>query len=148
QVTIATAIPKGDRLEWMVQKLTEIGVAEVVFLHCERSIVRWTGDRAAKQLERQQRVAREASSQSRRVWLPRLIGPLPFAEVAGRPDVVAADPSGEPCAIAQGQVTVMIGPEGGLTEQELGMAASICRWGSNILRVETAAVVVATSFLI
>lgn len=148
QVTIATAIPKGDRLEWMVQKLTEIGVAEIVFLHCEHSVVRWNGDRAAKQIERQQRVAREAASQSRRVWLPRLSGPVAFGEVVARPGVVVADPSGEPYTGLEAQVTAVIGPEGGLTATELGMAANVCRWGSNILRVETASVVVAASFLI
>ena len=150
-VTVASAIPKGDRLEWMVQKLTEVGVAEIVFLHCERSVVRWSGERGERQLARQQRVAREASSQCRRVWLPLLLGPSPFGEVAGRPNTVIADPFGEPfdrsVGARNGQVTVMIGPEGGLTEQELGMATNVC-WGSNILRVETAAVVAAASFLI
>ena len=148
QVTIAAAIPKGDRLEWMVQKLTEVGVAEIVFLHCERSVVRWTGDRAVKQLERQQRVAREASMQSRRVWLPHLRGAVPYADIAGRPDAIAADPSGEPLRDRVAPVTVLIGPEGGLTQQEMGTAPNVGRWGTTILRVETAAVVAAASFLI
>lgn len=147
-VIIATAIPKGDRLEWMVQKLTEVGVAEIVFLHCERSVVRWTGDRATKQLERQRRVAREASSQSRRVWLPKLSGPLSFGEVAAAGNVIVADPSGAPFERTVGPVTVVIGPEGGLTAEELGTAPTVRSWGSNILRVETAAVIVAASFLI
>lgn len=148
QVTVATAIPKGDRLEWMVQKLTEVGVAEIVFLHCERSVVRWTGERATKQLERQQRVAREAASQSRRVWLPRLTGPLPYADVVAGGECVVADPSGTPFERAAGPITVVVGPEGGLTAQELGIAPSVRRWGTNILRVETAAVIAAASFLI
>jgi 16S rRNA (uracil1498-N3)-methyltransferase len=147
-VTIATAIPKGDRLEWMVQKLTEIGVAEIVFLHCERSVVRWTGDRVATQLERQRRVARDASSQSRRVWLPQLSGPVPAAEVAARPGVIIADPAGSVFEGPRDAATVMIGPEGGWTATELGTTAEIRRWGANVLRVETAALVVAVSFLI
>lgn len=65
--TIATAIPKGDRLDWMVQKLTEVGVTEIRLLHFERSVVRWQPDRAEHQLVRLRRIAREAAMQSRRV---------------------------------------------------------------------------------
>jgi 16S rRNA (uracil1498-N3)-methyltransferase len=146
-VTIAVAIPKGDRLEWMVQKLTEIGVAEITFLHCERSAVRWAPDRAVRQLERVARVAREASSQSRRVWLPTLTGPVPFSEVAARPDAVVADPDGVPYERRTGPCTVIIGPEGGLTALELAAASRTQRWGDHVLRVETAAIVAAASLL-
>ena len=48
--TIAVAIPKQDRPEWLVQKATELGIDRIVFLHAERSVVRWDGDRAARHL--------------------------------------------------------------------------------------------------
>lgn len=147
-VTIAVAIPKGDRLDWMVQKLTEVGVAEIIFLHCERSVVRWAPDRATRQLERMTRVAREASSQSRRVWMPTLTGPLPFLDVVARPAVVVADPAGEPFDRLGNASMVLIGPEGGLTTDELAAAERIQRWGDHVLRVETAAIVVAASLMI
>ena len=139
-LTIAAAIPKGDRAEWMVQKLTELGVSEIVLLHCERSVVRWKGDRGAQQLARLTRVAREAAMQSRRVWLPQLRGPVEFSEAAGLPCAVVADPDGQ--ALDRASV-VLIGPEGGLTEAERGLCSRSIGLGRNILRVETAAVAAA-----
>ena len=148
-LTIATAIPKGDRVDWMVQKLTEVGVGSVIFLHCARSVVKWEGDRAAKQLARMQRVAREAAMQSRRVWLPRLSGPMSFESAAARPGAVIADPDGQPFErSSDGACTVLIGPEGGLAEHELHGGPPLVRWGNHVLRVETAAVVVAVAILI
>ncbi len=61
-------MPKGDRLDWLVQKVTELGVDRIVLLHAERSVVRWKPERAAAQLDRLQRIADEACRQSRRVW--------------------------------------------------------------------------------
>ena len=58
--TIAVAVPKQDRPEWIVQKATELGIDRIVFLHAERSVVRWDGDRAARHLARLSRVAAEA----------------------------------------------------------------------------------------
>jgi 16S rRNA (uracil1498-N3)-methyltransferase len=147
-LVIATAIPKGDRLEWMVQKLTELGVAEVVFLHCARSAVRWDGDRRIKQLARLGRVAREASMQSRRTWLPILRGPVAFADVADLPGTVLAEPTGSPAdePFTTRPRCVVIGPEGGFTPEELASAAPRVRLGDTILRVETAAIVSAIKF--
>ncbi len=83
EVTIAVAPPKGDRLDWLVQKVTEVGVARIVLVAAEHSVVRWDGERAARQLDRLRRIAAEASMQSRRVWLPEVCGPVPAAEVLG-----------------------------------------------------------------
>jgi len=139
-LTIAAAIPKGDRVEWMVQKLTELGVSEIVFMHCERSVVRWKSDRGAKQLDRLARVAREAAMQSRGVWLPRLRGPVEFADAAALPGAVIADPDG----VAAGTTSVvLIGPEGGFTDAERQLCQRSIRLGPGILRVETAAVAAA-----
>ena len=55
-MTIAAAIPKGDRPEWMVQKLTELGVAAIVLVDCARSVVRWDGERAAGHRDRLARI--------------------------------------------------------------------------------------------
>ena len=83
-VTVAVAPPKGDRLEWLVQKCTEVGVARIVLLDAERSVVRWDAERAGKQLERLRRIAAEAAMQSRRVWLPDVAGPVPATRRAAR----------------------------------------------------------------
>lgn len=147
---IAAAIPKGDRCEWMVQKLTEIGVHRIVLLHCERSVVRWDGDRARKQVARLQRIVREAAMQSRRVVLPEVVGPLSFGDVLA-PNVVIAEPGGSAWSPPSGDVTVLIGPEGGFSPTELEQAAvaggRLVSLGDHVLRVETAALVAAVRAL-
>ena len=149
QLTVAAAIPKGDRLEWMVQKLTELGVARLVLVECTRSVVRWDAARAARQLQRLQRVAREASMQSRRVWLPVIEGPALFSAIVASGNVLLADPSGVDLgtlSVAR-DVTVAIGPEGGFTDEELASASQVVSLGTLVLRVETAALVAAVRFL-
>lgn len=142
---IAAAIPKGDRCEWMVQKLTEVGVTDLWFVHCSRSVVRWEGERGARQLERMQRVAREAAMQSRRTRLPNITGPVPFATAAALPAAVLADPDGVPLGAGDiaGEPTVLVGPEGGFTPDEQSMVAQRVRLATGVLRVETAAVAAA-----
>jgi 16S rRNA (uracil1498-N3)-methyltransferase len=134
--TIAVAIPKQDRPEWIVQKATELGVDRIVFLEAERSVVRWDEMRAARHRARLERVAAEALMQSRRVWLPQVSGPVPAAHVL--PDAVAAEPGGRP--VAASDRTVAIGPEGGWTAAELALAAGTVALSDGVLRVETAAV--------
>ena len=69
-LTVAFAPVKGERPEWVVQKLTELGIDRIVPLLSERSVVRWSGARGKATVERLRRVAREAAAQCRRVWLP------------------------------------------------------------------------------
>jgi len=139
-ITIATAIPKGDRVDWMVQKLTEVGVGAIVFLHCTRSVVRWEGERGERQLVKMRKVAREAAMQSRRVWLPRLSGPMPYAEAVALPGAVVAEPGATQLTAAP---VVIIGPEGGFTPDELALAPMLVGLSPHVLRVETAALVAA-----
>jgi 16S rRNA (uracil1498-N3)-methyltransferase len=138
-VTIAFAIPKQDRPEWIVQKLTELGVDRIVLLHADRSVVRWAPDRAAKHLGKLRRVAVQAVEQSRGVWLPEITGPVPSAEVL--PTAVAAEPGGRP--LEPTDRLIAIGPEGGWSPDEIAVAADRVALGSTILRVETAAIVAA-----
>jgi 16S rRNA (uracil1498-N3)-methyltransferase len=140
RLTVAVAPPKGDRLEWLVQKCTEVGVTSIVLLDAERSVVRWEGDRAARQLERLQRIALEAAMQSRRVWLPDVCGPVGAATVL--PGAVIAEPGGRP--VDPGDAVVAVGPEGGWSPDEVAMAAGRVDLGPHVLRVETAAVVAVT----
>jgi 16S rRNA (uracil1498-N3)-methyltransferase len=140
QLTIALAIPKAERPEWIVQKLTEIGIDRILLLHTARSVVRWDPNRAARHLEKLRRVAVEGAQQSRRVWLPELVGPVPAVDVLG--SAVVAEPGGR--TLAGDDRTVAIGPEGGWTDDELGQAVGRVSLGPTILRVETAALVAAT----
>jgi 16S rRNA (uracil1498-N3)-methyltransferase len=134
------APPKGDRLEWLVQKCTEVGVARLVLVDAERSVVRWDPDRAAKQLDRLRRIAAEAAMQSRRTWLPEVVGPRPAAEVL--PDAAVAEPGGRP--VAARDSCIAVGPEGGWSAAEVARAGDRVSLGPNVLRVETAAVVAVT----
>jgi 16S rRNA (uracil1498-N3)-methyltransferase len=135
--TIAVAIPKQDRPEWLVQKATELGIDRVVFLHAERSVVRWDGDRAARHLDRLTRVAAVALMQSRRAWLPVIAGPIPAADVL--PGGVAAEPGGR--SVTSADHLIAIGPEGGWTAGELALAQDRVELSAAVLRVETAALV-------
>jgi 16S rRNA (uracil1498-N3)-methyltransferase len=138
-ITVAVALTKGDRPEWAVQKLTEVGVDRVVLLAAARSVVRWDDGRATRNVERLQRVAREAAMQSRRVWLPEVCGVVPFAQVAALPGATLADPDGDPPSLDR--PTVLIGPEGGFDEEELAVGLPTTALGPGVLRAETAAVV-------
>jgi len=82
EVTVAFAPTKGDRPEWVAQKLTELGVDRIVPLRTSRSVVRWEEDRAAKSVERLRRVVREAASQCRRARLPEVTDVCRLDEVA------------------------------------------------------------------
>jgi len=138
ELTVGFAVMKGDRPEWVVQKLTELGVDRIVPLRTERSVVRWEGERGAAAVERLRRVAREAAMQSRRCWLPSVAG---VDVPASFPEAALAEPGGAPLTLAHG--TVLVGPEGGWAPPELAGAAATVSLGELVLRSETAAVAAA-----
>jgi len=139
-ITVGFGIPKGDRAEWTIQKLTEIGVDVIVPLLTDRTVVRLDPQEAARRGERFRRVAREAASQCRRVYLPEVLDPcrleaLPTTVIDG---AVLAEPGAE--AIG-GAATLLIGPEGGWSGDELARGFRTARLSDQILRAETAAIV-------
>ncbi len=83
RVTVVFSPVKGERPEWAVQKLTELGVDRIVPLVAARSVVRWAGDRGEAVVARWRRVAREAAMQSRRAWLPTVEGAVSFGDAVG-----------------------------------------------------------------
>ena len=132
---------KGDRNEWAVQKLTEIGIDEVIILApTQHSVVRWSD--ADKQLRKLRVVAREAAMQSRRVWLPNIVGLAALHEVCAGEGAAVADPNG--VALHAGVSLVVVGPEGGFAEDELPAGVPRVQLGDTILRAETATLVAAT----
>jgi 16S rRNA (uracil1498-N3)-methyltransferase len=140
-LTVAFAPTKGERPEWVVQKLTELGIDRIIPLVCARSVVRWSGTRGHDAVARLRRVAREAAGQCRRVWLPEVSEVFPFDALArlGTPgEVVLAQLSGDPPAAAQRVVAV--GPEGGWSADELTSGLPTVGFGLSVLRAETAAV--------
>jgi 16S rRNA (uracil1498-N3)-methyltransferase len=139
-VTLAMAVPKGERLEWAVQKMTELGVDHVILLRAARSVVTWQPDRAKRTMERLERVAREAAMQCRRTTLPELSGVLTVAEVCGRlsGSVCVADGDGAPPRLDW--PVVLVGPEGGWADGELDGSLPRISLAKDVLRTETAAV--------
>lgn len=137
-LTIAFALIKGDRPELVVQKLTELGADRIIPFSAARSVVRWDGDKAARQHDRLVAIAREAAMQSRRTWLP-IVEPLAtFAQVAALPGAAMAQRGGGPPSLAH--PVLLVGPEGGWAAEELATGLPHVDLGPNILRSETAAI--------
>jgi 16S rRNA (uracil1498-N3)-methyltransferase len=140
EVCVAFAAVKGDRNEWAVQKLTELGVDRIILLRSERSVVKWDEGRARSQLERLRRVARSALMQSRGLWLPSVEGIVNLTSAACLEGVAIADPGGGP--FYSGVRAVIVGPEGGWSPAEVaGSNAPRIRLGDTVLRTESAALV-------
>ncbi len=141
-ITVGFALTKADRPEWTVQKLTETGVDRVVVLVSERCVAKWPPAGVPRQMARLQEVARQASMQSRRSWLPELAGPVDFRHLVASspaPALALAVPGASPLSLSS--PTLLIGPEGGWTESELRAVPRHVGLGPHVLRAETAAVV-------
>ncbi len=137
-ITLAVAIPKGDRLDWMVQKVTELGVDRLVLLHAARSTTRWDDARAATQLR-----SAAADLASRRAGRAGGCGASRSTVRCPRARRAAGLPWSPSRAVVRLDVRrhlIAIGPEGGWSDDELAAARDRVSLGPNILRVETAAV--------
>ncbi|MCP3934586.1 MAG: 16S rRNA (uracil(1498)-N(3))-methyltransferase [Actinomycetia bacterium] len=141
-IRVGIVAVKGDRTSWAVQKLTELGVDQVVLIESSRSVVRWNGARADKAIERLKGVARSAAAQSRQVWLPEVVGPVAATDALSWGGVSVAHRGGGKPSLTH--PTLLIGPEGGWSEDELGVAEHLVDLGPGVLRAETAAVAGAT----
>ena len=143
-LTVAFAPTKGERPEWVVQKLTELGIDRVVPLVSERSVVRWHGARGQGAVARLRRVAREAAGQCRRVWLPEISEVVRFDALGGLGapgEVGLAQLSGD--RLRASDQVVAVGPEGGWSVAELASGLPTVGFGLSVLRAETAAVTAA-----
>jgi 16S rRNA (uracil1498-N3)-methyltransferase len=151
-ITIASAIPKGERADWMIEKLSELGVDRFIPLHSERSIVLPAGK---NKRDRWIRIATEAAKQSRRRGVMRIDELTPLAEVLRESSkALSFHLSTEPNARSiheqlQAQPTscharLLVGPEGGWTDAETRAMRDAGLTGvkltETILRVETAAI--------
>lgn len=148
---IATAIPKGNRLEWLIQKGTELGITEFNFLVFSHS------DRKDLNPERLLKVAAEASSQSGRDFLPEIKGPISLSKFleeskSKKEELLLFDPRSE-IRISPENIQnkiVLIGPEGGFRKEELELISQFgilsVNVGDSILRIETAGIFAASMF--
>ncbi len=149
RVSVAVAVPKGDRQKVMVDMLTQIGVAEIIPLCCEYSVSKYNHKVAAKW----SRAAIEGCKQSHNPWVPSISTELDLDELLNdsKRNFVVANADGEsPQKIldSRSEVTVIVGPEGGFSESEFRklsqLAVPSMRIGEYILRTETAAIVAAS----
>jgi 16S rRNA (uracil1498-N3)-methyltransferase len=161
RVEIASALPKGDRADFLVEKLTELGVAKFTPLVTTRAVVLPKDGR----VERFQRAVVEASKQSGRAVLMEVGSPAAWAEYVKAswlpPERWVLHPGGtEPYPPAfptksghdRPGIVVAIGPEGGFTDEELAMATAagwrVVSFGPRVLRVETAAIAAAAGLAV
>jgi 16S rRNA (uracil1498-N3)-methyltransferase len=160
RVTVVQALPKGERGELAVEVLTEIGVARIVPWAAARSVAVWKGERAAKSHAKWQSTAREAAKQARRAWhpeVPPLAATADVAELVASADLAvvlhedALEPFGAIAVPDAGEILVVVGPEGGLTDDEVaslvGAGAVACRLGDEVLRTSTAGVAAVAALL-
>lgn len=154
QIVLLQAVAKGDRMDLILQKTTELGVAQIWPVITSRSVVRLNAETAAGKQKRWQTIVQEAARQCGRADVPFVQTPLPLSEALaasttlrrfvlwegerGQPLVSSVSPS-------ETSVALLVGPEGGLSETEVAQASEAdfepVSLGPRILRTETAAIV-------
>ena len=159
-ITVVQAIPKGDRGELAVEEMTEVGVDRIMPWAAARCVAVWRAERGARALARWRATAREAAKQSRRAWIPEVTEPASAGDVA---QVIAkaacaivlepgaAQSLGQLSLPESGDLVVIVGPEGGITDEENAAfrtaGATPRSLGPTVLRTSTAGTVAAAVLL-
>jgi 16S rRNA (uracil1498-N3)-methyltransferase len=140
-LTVVQGIAKGERAELAVQLLTEVGVDRIVPWQAARSIARW---KDARPLERWRSTVREAAKQSRRAWVPE-VSPACTTRQLSLAGVIlvlheeATEPLSAVPLPSTGEITLVVGPEGGVAPEELdALGGTAVRLGPEVLRTSTA----------
>jgi 16S rRNA (uracil1498-N3)-methyltransferase len=155
-IILGQALIKGDRMDWVVQKASELGIASFIPLVTTHTVVRPSPSRQDAQRDRWQRIALEAAQQSEQWSIPRLHVPSSAHEFFSEPVtntlklILSERTSGQSLAVVElprdpgNSIRLAIGPEGGWTQEELAFAAGhgfvSITLGERILRTETAAI--------
>ncbi len=165
RVHLYQSVTKGERFEWLLEKATEIGVARFVPLMTARAVVKASGE--GNRIDRWRRIVVEAAEQCERGAVPIVDAPQPFADaLASAPGLILVpyEHAGDrapsiPALLSQeidalfalGEVSILIGPEGGYeaaeVQQAIAAGASVVTMGARVLRSETAGLVAATLVL-
>lgn len=148
KITLYQGLPKADKMDWIVQKATELGVHRIVPVQMARCVVKPDQKDALKKRERWQKIAREAAKQSGRTKMPEIALPLPIHKCVLKHDLLLVpweDAQGFSLQKAHAQrpealsIGVLIGPEGGITQEEIAsLPFTPLTLGPRILRTETA----------
>ena len=152
-ITLVQGIARGERMDLVVQKATELGVTAIVPVATTRSVVRLDADTRAKKLAHWRGVAIAACEQCGRATLPAIAEPADFESWLAQPSRtetlrILLSPEAEASLVATAagatRIELLVGPEGGLADSERDLALTVgyraCRLGPRVLRSETAAV--------
>ncbi len=156
KIYLFQALPKGDRMETVIQKAVELGVYEIIPVAMKYCVVKLDEKRAKKKVERWQAIAESAAKQSKRSMIPTVHPVMPFKEAlsyAAQCDVrlvpyenergMAGTKEALEKLSGEQSIAVMIGPEGGFSEDEIAAAkevGEVISLGRRILRTDTAAI--------
>lgn len=160
KITLFQGLPKGDKMEWIIQKAVEIGVSSIVPVRMERCVTRLRQEDEIKKQARWQRIAREAGKQSGRCLLPDVSLPVSFRDLPAM--VQSLDAAAVPWEQASSfgpeawhaahlsaqSIGILIGPEGGISPEEIAFIRDSFQpitLGPRILRTETAGLVAAAA---
>ena len=162
KIKLYQGLPKGPKMEMILQKLTEVGVDEIILVQTKRSVVKVDDKKEDKKIERWERIIYEAAKQSKRGKIPKLRGVLSFKEalvdMQNNDFNIAPYENERTKSIKQAiksldisNIGIFVGPEGGFDESEIeaieninGQSVSL---GPRILRTETASVVASSIVL-
>ncbi|WP_062104636.1 16S rRNA (uracil(1498)-N(3))-methyltransferase [Bacillus niameyensis] len=157
-VAVASGLPKGDKLEWIIQKGTELGASQFIPFNAKRSVVKWDQKKAEKKVLRWEKIAKEAAEQAHRQKTPIIQSPIEFKEliqlgenfnwkILAYEEAAKTGEVGNFSKILQRvqpseKILFVFGPEGGISDHEKGLLEEhgfqICGLGPRILRTETA----------
>jgi len=145
-IHVVQALAKGDRDELAVQTATELGASRFTPWQAERSIVRWNAQKATKGVARWKSIATEATKQSHQAWLPEVTDLAVDTDFPFTGQLIVLDPDAEVSLTElnfEQQLTLVIGPEGGISESELeklkSRGAMVASLGNSVFRTSTAA---------
>ena len=165
QVTIFQGLPKGDKMEYIIQKNTELGVKTIFPVIMKRCVVKLEPKDANKKIERWQKIAESAAKQSGRNTIPTIENPITVQELAKKVnefDILILAYENEKQNTLKSElkkvkltknlkIGVIIGPEGGLDTQEVNMlvesGAKVVTLGKRILRTETASIMIISNII-
>ncbi|WP_213454043.1 16S rRNA (uracil(1498)-N(3))-methyltransferase [Rhizomonospora bruguierae] len=149
RLVVVQGIAKGERGELAVQAMTEAGVDEIVPWAASRSVALWRGERGERSREKWAATAREAAKQARRAWVPPVTEQAATRHVVKRPNLLvlheeATDRLSGVELPATGEITLVVGPEGGISHDEVDAfreaGGRTVRLGASVLRTSTAGV--------
>ena len=155
-IVLGQALIKGDKMDWVIQKATELGVAAIVPIHSTHSVIKPNSERLEHQRSRWERIARDAAQQSERWTIPTIADPIDVAEIcqhyasATLKSMLVERSSGSSLATiplprgSQHPIVLLVGPEGGWAPEEQSLAQEQgflpLTLGPRILRAETASI--------